>query len=89
MDRGNAGGGLDQGNTGGSEGSLSNGTTFTTLANVLDNGCFHSKLDEIQREEPNDVLMKWSMVYKDGERESDVPRPKRSRSNRQISHGCW
>ena len=69
MDRGCTGGGLDQRNTGSSEGSLLSGTTFPTLADVLDYGSFHSKLDEIEREEPDDVLKKWSITFKVGAEE--------------------
>lgn len=57
MDRGGTRGGLDQWNTSGSKGGLFPSTkTFATLADVLDDGSFHTKLDEIKREEPNDVL---------------------------------
>ena len=68
MDRGGAGSGLDQGNTSNSEGSFVGGTTLATLADILDDGSLHGKLDEIEREEPNDVLMKRSTVHMDSER---------------------
>jgi hypothetical protein len=53
---GSTGGGLDQGNASGSKAGLVGGTSVTTLAKVLDDGSFHSKLDEIEGEEPDDVL---------------------------------
>lgn len=89
MDRGGAGGSLDQGNASSSEAGLSSGTALTTLANVLDDGSFHSKLDKIEREEPDDVLKNWSTVFEGGEGEDDIPRPKRFRSNHRKWHGSW
>ena len=65
MDRGGARSGLDQRNTSSSEGGLSSGATSTTLADVLDDGSLHGKLDEIEREEPNDVLVKLSTMCRD------------------------
>jgi len=55
VDRGGTGCGLDQGDASSSEAGLSSGAALTTLANVLDDGSFHSKLDEIEREEPDDI----------------------------------
>ena len=57
MDRGSARNGLDQGNTA-SEGSLCCGTTLAALAEILDDGGLHGKLDKVEGEEPNDVLTK-------------------------------
>ena len=62
MDRGGTRSGLDQGNASSSEGSLGGGTTLATLAEVLDDGSLHGEFDEIEREEPNDVLMKRSIT---------------------------
>jgi len=59
VDGGDTRSGLDQGNASSPEGSLIRGTTFATLADVLDDSGFHRKLDEIEREEPNNILMKW------------------------------
>ena len=86
MDRGGAGGGLDQGNTGSS--ALS-GTAFSALADVLDDGGFHTKLDEIEGEEPNDVLTKRLIMHDVSERKSSIPRPKRFQSNHQKWRGSW
>ena len=69
MDGGGTRSGLDQGNTSNSEGSIGGSTTFATLAEVLDDGSLHGKLDEIEREEPDDVLKKSSTMYWGGERE--------------------
>ena len=58
VDRGGARNGLDQGNTSSSEGSLRGSATLAALADVLDDGGLHGKLDKVKREEPNDVLTK-------------------------------
>ena len=62
VDRGDTRSGLDQGNASSPDGSLVRGATFATLANVLDDSGFHRKLDEVEREEPNNVLMKWLIM---------------------------
>ena len=69
VDRSGTGSGLDQGDTSGSEGGLCSSTTVATLTEILDGGSLHGKLDEIEREEPNDVLMKWSILRTGGELE--------------------
>ena len=69
VDRGGTRSSLDQGDTGGFEDSLGGGSTIAALAEVLDDGSLHSKLDEIEREEPDDVLKKSSTMYWGGERE--------------------
>ena len=58
VDRGSTGSGLDQGDTGSSKGSLGSCAAVAALTEILDDGSLHSKFDEIEREEPNDVLMK-------------------------------
>ena len=63
MDRGSTGSGLDQGDAGGSEGGLGSCTMLAALTEILDDGGLHGELDEIKREEPNDVLVKWSILY--------------------------
>jgi len=55
VDRGSTRNGLDQGNASSSEGSLRGGTTLAALADILDDGSLHGKLDKVEREEPNDV----------------------------------
>ena len=51
--------GLNQGNASCPEGSLIHGVTSATLTNVLDDSGFHHILDEVERGEPINVLMKW------------------------------
>ena len=69
MDRGGTRSSPDQGDAGGFEGSLGGGSTIATLAEVLDDSSLHSKFDEIEREEPDDVLKKESTMHRGGERE--------------------
>ena len=48
VNRGSTRGGLDQGDTSGSESGLVGGTTIATFAEVLDHSGIHSELDEIE-----------------------------------------
>ena len=66
MDRGSTRSGPDQGNTSSPEGGLGGGAALATLTEVLDDGSLHGKLDEIEREEPNDVLTRWSIMFRQG-----------------------
>ena len=58
VDRRSTGSGLDQGDTSSSKGGLGSCTTLTALTEILDDGSLHGELHEIEREEPDDVLMK-------------------------------
>jgi len=56
------------------------------VAEVLDHGCFHHKLDQVKRNKPNDVLPKayQNKLHKQTE---DLPMPKQCQSKLQRSSG--
>ena len=60
---------------------------IVTVAEVLDHSSFHRELDQVEGNEPNDVLPK---MRKDKSRKliGDLPKPKRYQSNLPRSSEC-